>query len=126
MANPEDDVSHVASRLWAGALEAAHLRVELFGLELSEELRRLGQLAVSALAVVFALFMLLLSVNVVLLAAFWDTHRVAVALASCGFYALLLLAAAVFHRRRSRRQAPPFAAIATVLSDDERALRELL
>ena len=126
MANSEDDVAHVASRLWAGVLEAAHLRVELFGLELSEELRRLGQLAVSALAVVFALFMLLLSVNVVLLAAFWDTHRIAVAVGSCCFYALLALAAAVFHRRRSRRQAPPFVAIAAVLSDDERALRELL
>jgi uncharacterized membrane protein YqjE len=76
--------------------------------------------------VVFALFMLLLSVNVVLLAVFWDTHRVAVALGSCLFYALLAGAAALVHRRRSRRQTPPFAAIATVLSDDERALRELL
>jgi uncharacterized membrane protein YqjE len=126
MANSEDDVAHVASRLWAGVLEAVHLRVELFGLELGEELRRLGQLAISALTVVFALFMLLLTVNVLLLAAFWDTHRVAVAAASCLFYALLAVAAALFHRRRSRRQAPPFAAIATVLSDDERALRELL
>jgi uncharacterized membrane protein YqjE len=125
MADPEDDVTHVASRLWAGVLEAVHLRVELFGLELGEELRRLGQLAISAVAVVFALFMLVLSANVVLLAVFWDTHRVAVAVASCLFYALVAAAAALVHRRRSRRQAPPFAAIATVLADDERALREL-
>src|SRR4029453_11649466 len=86
-------------RLWAGVLEAVHLRVELFGLELGEELRRLGQLAISAVAVVFALFMLVLSANVVLLAVFWDTHRVAVAVASCLFYALVAAAAALVHGR---------------------------
>jgi len=126
MAEPQDDAARVASRLWAGFLEAMRLRVQLFALELGEERRRLGELAVSALVVVFAVFMLVLSLNAVLLAVFWDTHRVAVAIGSCVFYALLATAAGLFHRYRSRRQAPRFAATAAVLSEDERALRELL
>ncbi len=126
MAEPQDDVARTASRLWAGVLEAIHLRVQLLALELSEERRRLGELAVSALVVVFAMFMLVLSLNVVVLAVFWDTHRAAVAIGSCVFYALLATGAALFHRQRSRRQVPPFAATAAVLTEDERALRELL
>ncbi len=126
MPEPQEDVARAASRLWAGVLEAVHLRVELIALELGEERRRLEALAASALVVALALLMLLLSLNVALLALFWETHRSAVAVGSCVFYALLAAGAALFHRRLSRRRAPPFAATATVLADDERALRELL
>ena len=121
-----DDLVPTASRLWAGLLEAAHLRLELFALELGEERKRLGNLVVSALVVVFAVFTLVLSLELALLAVFWDTHRVGIAVGSCVFYAVLAAVAAFLHRRRSRRQSPPFAATASVLADDERALRELL
>jgi len=120
------ELSRTASRLWAGLLEGVRLRLALFALELGEERRRLGDLVLSALAVVFAFFMLLFSLNVALLAVFWDTHRVAVAVGSCVFWALLAAGSGVFHRSRSRRQAPPFAAISSVLADDERVLRDLL
>jgi uncharacterized membrane protein YqjE len=96
-----------------GVLEAVHLRLELIALELGEERERLGDLLLSALVVVFALFMLVLSVNVALLVIFWDTHRVGIAVA-------------LYHRSRRRRRARPFAATASVLADDERALRDLL
>jgi uncharacterized membrane protein YqjE len=126
MPHTQDDVTRAASRLWAGILEAVHLRVELFALELGEEGKRVGELALSALAVAAAVFMTVLSLNVLLLAVFWDTHRIAVAVGSCVFYTLLAAAAGVFHRRRSRRRAPAFSATAAVLAEDERALRELL
>ena len=127
MAEPDqDDIPRTASRLWAGVLEAAHLRLALMSLEVGEERRRLGALLTSALVVVFAVFMLILSLNIALLALFWDTNRMVVAVGSCVFYALLAAGAGLFHARRSRRQEAPFAATAAVLADDERALRELL
>jgi uncharacterized membrane protein YqjE len=107
-------------------LEAVHLRLALLALELGDERRRLGELTVSALVVVFALVMLVLSLNVAVLALFWDTHRMEVVLGACVLYALIAAGAWLFHRQRSRRQGPPFAALASVLSEDERALRELL
>lgn len=125
MPDSQDDIARAASRVWAGVLEAVHLRLALLALELGDERRRLGELAVSALVVVGALVMLVLSLNVALLALFWDTHRMAVVLGACVLYALVAAGAWLFHRQRSRRQAPPFAGIASVLADDERALREL-
>jgi uncharacterized membrane protein YqjE len=122
----DDDAGRAASRVWAGVLEAVHLRAALFALEMDEERRRLGARLVSALVAVFATFMLLLALNVVVLALFWDTNRIAVAVGSCVFYAVLAAGAGVFHALRSRRQAPPFPATAAVLADDERALRDLL
>jgi len=126
MSEPHEDAGRAASRVWAGVLEAVHLRAALFALEVDEERRRLGALLVSSLVVVFAVFMLLLSLNVAVLALFWDTNRMAVAVGSCVFYAALALGAGVYHAYRSRRRAPPFSATAAVLADDERALRDLL
>jgi uncharacterized membrane protein YqjE len=123
---PHEETARTAGRLWAGVLEAIHLRLELIALELDEERERLGDLLLSALVVVFALFMLVLSVNLALLAVFWDTHRVGIAVASCAFYVALAAVAALYHRSRRRRRARPFAATASVLADDERALRDLL
>ena len=125
MTPPDSDLAPTVSRLWGSLLEGLHLRIELFSLELGEERRRLTGLALSALIAVFALFMVVLSLNLLLLALFWDTHRVAVAAGSCALYVLLAAAAWIYHVRRSRRQASPFAATSAVLADDERALREL-
>jgi uncharacterized membrane protein YqjE len=125
MTPPDSDLAPTVSRLWGSLLEALHLRIELFSLELGEERRRLTGLALSALIAVFALFMVVLSLNLLLLALFWDTHRVAVAAGSCALYVLLALVAWIYHVRSSRRQASPFAATSAVLAEDERALREL-
>jgi uncharacterized membrane protein YqjE len=126
MAEPHDDLVRTASRLWAGVIDALRLRAELVALELSEERRRLEQLALSALITVLAVFMLVLALDILLLAVCWDTHRVAAAVASCVIWAALAAGAALFHHWRGRRRAPPFAGIRAVAADDERALRELL
>ena len=69
MMSTQEDAARTAGRLWAGVLEAIHLRLELIALEVGEERERLGDLLLSAVVVVFALFMLLLSVNLALLAS---------------------------------------------------------
>lgn len=122
----ESELVDTARRLWTSVLEGVHLRIELLALEVGEERKRLVELVLSALITVFAGFMLVLSLNVVLLVLFWDTYRVGVALGMCAFYALAALAAGAYHRVRSRRTVPPFAATADVLARDEQALRELL
>src|SRR5262245_49694095 len=120
------DLAATATRLWASVVEGVHLRLELFALELGEERKRIVELILSAMIVALALFMLVLSLNVAVLVLLWDTHRDAVALGSCAFYAVVAAGFAFFHRRRSRRAGPPFAATAAVLAEDERALRDLL
>ena len=122
----DSELVDTGRRLWASVLEGVHLRVELLALEIGEERRRLVELVLSALITVFAVFMLVLSLNVMLVILFWDTHRAAAVLGMGAFYTLAALAAGAYHRARSRRATPPFAATADVLSRDEQALRELL
>lgn len=50
-------------------------RIELFGLELAEERARASRLAVLGAAALLFAGMLLLLVNVLVLALFWDGHR---------------------------------------------------
>jgi uncharacterized membrane protein YqjE len=123
---PLPDVTGTATRLWASAVEAVHLRLELLALELAEERKRITDLVLSALMVAFAVFMLFLALNVALLVLLWDTHRDGVAVGMCVVYALLAAGFGLYHRHRHRRTGPPFAATTAVLAEDERALRELL
>jgi uncharacterized membrane protein YqjE len=62
-------------------------RLELFGIELSEEKARAATFALLAgLAMVFGAFALLM-INLLVLVWFWDTHRFAALLGMTGFYA---------------------------------------
>jgi len=115
-----------AARIWASLVEGAQMRLELFALELGEERRRIVDLIVSAVVVALALFLLVLALNVALLVLLWDSHREAVAIGTCVFYAAVAAAAAAFHRRRRRRGGAPFAATSAVLASDQSAVRELL
>src|SRR5262245_64817383 len=104
MTPPDPNLTPTASRLWGSLLEGLHLRVELFSLELGEERRRLADLALSALIAVFALFMVVLSLNLLLLALFWDTHRVVVAAGSWEFFAVMSAAGWYVQLRRRRQR----------------------
>lgn len=127
MAEPSpSELGTVAGRVWASAFEGLHLRLELLALELGDERRRLTGGLLLAVVAVLAGFMGLVSMNVALLALYWDTHRVGIAVGSCIVYVLLAAGAALALKRRSRRASAPFATLAKVLADDERALRDLL
>ncbi len=103
-------------------LEALETRFELFGFELSEERDRMLATLVAALVAVVFLFAGLLSLNIVLVLAFWEQRLlvcVVLAVAYLGVGVGLGLAA----RSRVRNAAPPFAATLDELRKDAEAFR---
>lgn len=104
------------------AVGMAHTRVELLGTELEEELNRIvgtliGAMVCLALAGLAVLFGALLIVS-----AFWDTHRTAaVAWVAAGFVLLAVAASAVV-RSRGRRRSRLLAATLGELERDRQAL----
>ncbi len=90
--------------LLATLVAIAHTRVELFGTELEEELQRVVALTVGAMLVLALANLALLFSAVAVIAAFWDTHRVAaVAGVAAGFGTLAVVAYFVVRARTQRR-----------------------
>jgi uncharacterized membrane protein YqjE len=90
--------------LLATLVTMAHTRVELFGTELEEELRRVLALLLGGLAVLALASLALLFCGLVVIVAYWDTHRVA---ATAGVAIGFMVLAAVSYlavRARTRRQ----------------------
>jgi uncharacterized membrane protein YqjE len=100
----------------------AHTRVELFGTEIEEELHRVVALIVGAMLVLALAGMAVLFGGLVVVAAFWDTHRlVAVVSVAAGFAALAVLTYVVVRVRTRRRSR----LLAATLGELERDLRQL-
>jgi len=109
--------------LAATLVELAGTRAELAIVELREEAdRRERSLALACVAVLFLVPGLLLAAAVVIM-AFWETHRLAAAVAMTGLY--LGIAAAAFAKMRADRRAapPPFEATLRELALDREALK---
>ncbi len=119
------DLSIALRRLSASLVEGLHLRLDLLALELAEERRRLSQLVVATLALSFALFMVFVCINALLLILFWDDYGVSIVVSMAGFYASLAAVLGLVIVRRIRRGAEAFAATREVLEKDRHALREL-
>lgn len=108
--------------LAATLVAMAHTRVELLGTEIEEELRRVVALVIGGMAVLALSSLALLFSALVVIAAFWDTHRIAaVACVAAGFIALAL-ASFVVVRARTRRQSR---LLASTLGELERDLQQL-
>ncbi len=108
--------------LLATLVAMAQTRVELFGTELEEELHRVVALAVGAMLVLVFANLALLFAGVVIIAAFWDTHRVAsVASVAAGFGALAVVSYFVV-RARTRRRTRLLSATLGELKHDLQAL----
>lgn len=92
--------------LIATLVAMAHTRVELFGTEIEEEVRRVIALLLGGAMVLALASLALLFSGLVVIAAFWDTHRVAAtAGVALGFVVLAggsYLAVRARTRRRSR------------------------
>jgi len=92
--------------LLATLVAMAHTRVELFGTEIEEEIRRVVVLLLGGLAVLTLASLALLFSGLVVIAACWDTHRLAatagVALGFVVFTAAAYLVVRAQTRRRSR------------------------
>ena len=108
--------------LAATLVAMAHTRVELFGTEIEEELHRVVALVVGGMVVLALSSLALLFSALVVIAVFWDTHRIAaVACVAAGFIALALASFAVV-RVRTRRQSR---LLASTLGELERDLQQL-
>ncbi|MGB7740811.1 MAG: phage holin family protein [Steroidobacteraceae bacterium] len=92
--------------LIATLVAMAHTRVELFGTELEEEVRRVVALLLGGVLVLALASLALVFSGLVVIAAYWDTHRMAATVGvAIGFIVLAAgsyLAVRQQTRRRSR------------------------
>lgn len=107
----------------ATLVELVNTRVELAVLELREEgERRKSMLAMAVAAgVFFSLALLLLALLVV--AIFWDTHRIGAIVGVTVLYAAIGAAALARMRHTARTAPPPFESTLAELARDARTLR---
>jgi len=90
--------------LIATLVAMAHTRVELFSTEIEEELRRVVTLVVGAMIVLVLSSLALLFSALVLIVAFWDTHRLAATgSVAIGFITLAVVSYFVVRERTRRR-----------------------
>jgi uncharacterized membrane protein YqjE len=98
----------------------AQTRLELISTELQEEVGRAAELLLWAFIALFAAGIGLFLGALVLIFAFWDTHRVLVSLLVMGFFFLLALVALLVLRARLRSRPRLFeATIAEFARDRE-------
>ena len=90
--------------LLATLVAMAQTRVELFGTEIEEEVRRVIVLLLGSVAVLALASLALLFSGLVVIAAYWDTHRVAAAVCVALFFSALSIAAYLAVRARTRRR----------------------
>ena len=82
----------------------AHTRVELFGTEIEEEVRRVVALLLGGVLVLALASLALVFSGLVVIAAYWDTHRLAATVGVAIGFIVLAAAAYLAVRQRTRRQ----------------------
>ena len=108
--------------LIATLVAMAHTRVELFGTEIEEEVRRVVALLLGGLVVLALASLALLFSGLVVIAAYWDTHRLAATVCVAIGFIVLTAASYLAVRARTRRRSR---LLASTLDELERDL-ELL
>jgi len=90
--------------LIATLVAMAHTRVELFGTEIEEEVRRVVALLLGGVLVLALASLALVFSGLVVIAAYWDTHRVAATGGVAIGFIVLAAVAYLAVRQRTRRQ----------------------
>ena len=90
--------------LIATLIAMAHTRVELFGTEIEEEVRRVVTLMLGGVLVLALASLALLFSGLVVIAAYWDTHRVAAAVSVAVGFIVLAAVSYLALRERTRRR----------------------
>jgi len=90
--------------LIATLVAMARTRVELFGTELEEEVRRVVALLLGGVLVLALASLALVFSGLVVIAAYWDTHRVAATVGVAIGFIVLAAVAYLAVRQRTRRQ----------------------
>ncbi len=117
---------HDSVRAFAVTLaQTLQARSALFSLELSEELRRGKQLLMLGLLAGGLLHMALMTITGLIVAAYWDTHRVDALVAACAVYLVSAIAACLILRAHLAAPREPFAASLQEMRRDLAALGPL-
>lgn len=92
---------------FAGTLIAiAHTRLQLLTTELQEEVRQVGAILLWAFVAAFTAMLGLFLASLVVIFAFWDTHRIAASLAMIGMFVAMAIFAALVLRKKLREKPP--------------------
>jgi uncharacterized membrane protein YqjE len=107
----------------AGTLVAiAHTRLDLLSVDLEEERAHLLSLLVLTLAALFCLGIGVVLVTILLVVAFWDTHRLLALGALAGFYLVIGMGVWAFALHKARTKPRLFAASLSELFKDRQQL----
>lgn len=109
--------------LVATLLEIVQTRIALAATELEEQRLRSGQLLVAVSATLFLVAMAVIFITLFVVAAFWETSRVAVLGGFGLLYLVLAVIAAVVWRRCARARPRLFEATLAELAKDRDQLR---
>jgi uncharacterized membrane protein YqjE len=102
----------------------AQTRLEIISTELQEEVSRAANLLLWAFVALLAAGVGLFLGALVLIFAFWDTHRLLVSLLVMGFFMLLSGIAVLVLRSKLANRSPLFAATIAELARDHEHLRQ--
>jgi uncharacterized membrane protein YqjE len=122
---PRDGLRGALNRIATHAMTLAHTRIALAGVELAEERDRVKTtLMLAIVGVVFGAFALM-AATLLIVAAFWDSHRLSAIAAVALIYAAIA-AGALWRAAAIRRAAPaPFAATLAELDKDREQLKRV-
>lgn len=124
--NPPDEPAGLAVRLravLAGLIEIVATRIELAGTDVELQFERVRSAVVLSLAGLLSLALALLFGSTLVIALFWETHRLAAILGVALLYALAGLGCLAAARRRLRAGPKPFEATVAELQQDLSRLR---
>lgn len=123
-----------AGRRWFGLLDSlrtvagtgldfVHTRVELFGVELQQELMGALKLVIQGITALLLALLATGFTGFALIVIFWDSHRTLVAVLVAAFFALLAAATIVVVKRSLGARPRPFNSTLEVIERDIAALR---
>lgn len=121
---PDSGVAQTGTRLLKTLLKGAEYRLELLLLEWQEEKAGFIARMLWLLMAAGALFLAILALNLVLVVAFWESHRLALAIGLAVFYLLLSLVLFVVVRAKFKISGPLFPATRSALKEDLTFLRQ--
>jgi uncharacterized membrane protein YqjE len=98
-------------------------RVQLFGVELEQELLRARSLIIRGVTAVLLVFLAAGFGGTALIVLFWDTHRELAAILVAVFFALLATVAGVLFKSALSLRSRPFDSTLEVLERDRDAMR---
>ena len=123
-AGPASQLLRSAVQLFGNLLEAAQTRAELLTTEVEEEIQHVARLLLLGFAALLAGILGALIAGFVVVILFWDTHRVAAALAVLGVFLLAAAICGLAVRRELRARPRLFEATRTELARDVARLRK--